>query len=121
MDRTYRLVYREIMRTWLRSLLVLIVVAVAAATTMQPGAATAMSIEMDAPSTKMMDMADCQDCDDAAGVMSCMNACVTACPAIVSQSAKADLLPRTSHEIGVALFSLGVVRTPDPFPPRRAA
>ncbi|AZN71499.1 hypothetical protein D5400_09675 [Georhizobium profundi] len=109
------------MRTWIRSLLVLIVVAVAAATLLQTGLAASMVIEMEAQSGEMADMIDCLDCDEEANSMSCMTACITACPAILNSTAKADFLHRTSHEIFIAMFSLGVVRTPDPFPPRRTA
>jgi hypothetical protein len=87
----------------------------------QPGAAASMSIEMSAPSMEAIDM---QDCGDGGGGMSgpsCMTVCASACVAILNQAAKANPSPRVSHALILALRSFGVVRTPDPSPPRQTA
>ncbi len=107
------------MRNCARSLLVFLVVAFAEAASVQPGAAASMSIEMSAPSMEAIDMQDCGD-----GGMSdpsCMTVCASACVAILNQAAKADPSPRVSHALILALRSFGVVRTPDPSPPRQTA
>lgn len=81
-----------------------------------------MSVEMSKSSMMAMDMAECDDCDDGAmSDPSCMTACASACAAILIQSAKADSLQRLSHDLIPALISFGIVRTPEPFPPRQSA
>jgi hypothetical protein len=110
------------MRNWTRSLLLFLVVAFAAAASVQPGAAASMSIDMNASSMEAMDMQGCDDCDDSGmSEPSCMTACASACAAILFQAAEADPLQRLSHDLIPALISFGIARTPDPFPPRHSA
>jgi hypothetical protein len=110
------------MRNWARSLLLFLVVAFAAAASVQPGAAASMSVEMNAPSMEAMDMEGCDDCDDSGmSEPSCMMACASTCAAILIQAAKADTLQAVSHDLIPVLISFGIVRTPDPFPPRQSA
>ncbi|MFN3766075.1 MAG: hypothetical protein ACK4R3_10945 [Aliihoeflea sp.] len=111
------------MRNWTRSLLLFLLVALAAAASVQPGAAASMSVEMGMSSTVATDMAGCDDCDDIAGMSdpSCMTACATACPAILVQAGEADTSLRVAHDLLRVPYSVGIARTPDPFPPRHSA
>lgn len=82
-----------------------------------------MSVEMGTASMMAMDMAECDKCDDVAGMAdpSCMTACASACAAIPIQAAKEDSLQSVSHDRILALISFGIVRAPEPFPPRQSA
>ncbi|WP_252929591.1 hypothetical protein [Aliihoeflea sp. 40Bstr573] len=99
-----------------------LVVAFAAAASVQPGAGASMSVEMSASSMEAMNMQGCDDCDDSGmSEPSCMTACASACTAILIQASKADSLQRLSHDLIPVLISFGIARTPDPFPPRHSA
>jgi hypothetical protein len=82
-----------------------------------------MSVEMGTSSVIAMDMAGCDDCNgvDAMSDPSCMTACATACAAILVQAGEADPSLRVTHDLVRVPDSIGIARTPDPFPPRHSA
>jgi hypothetical protein len=111
------------MVSWARSLVVFFVVAIAAASAVQPGSAAFMSAKMGAPSLSSMDMQDCDACDDTGGMMSemsCVTACTLACPAILSTPAQTDAAHSACHVAIPETEPFGAALAPDPFPPRPA-